>query len=99
LTLSLSLSCPARYQSRRGGFKRPPRKVRAVFTCPECGTLLERGETGWVCPKAMHGRIVPDAVLLDRLYDAVIRAGYRRYTAQGIFRRQKRVQFWMRRMG
>lgn len=98
-SLSLSLSCPVCNLSKRGGLKLPPRKVRDVFTCGDCGALLERGQVGWVCPKAMHGRIVPDSVLLERLRAAVVEAGYRRYTARGIFHRQKRVQVWLKRMG
>ncbi len=94
---SMTLVVPAYLRSRRsGGFKLPPPRIRHVFCCADCGAPLERASCGWVCPK-LHGKIVPDGVLLDRLRQAIAAAGYRRYTANGLIYKQLRVQFWVRR--
>ena len=43
-----------------------PDAPNPAWACPDCGRPLVRAETGWVCP-AMHGGIVADQLLAERL--------------------------------
>lgn len=88
---------PRYVQSRRGGFKRPPRRILATLSCKECGKELVRGPTGWVCPASLrHGGIIGDALLLRRL-TAALRKHYPHYVAARILLLRRRVRRWQER--
>jgi len=90
---------PRRLTSKRGGPKAPPRKVAEAFVCPECGARLERHgrmwQGRWMCPRALsHTKIITDDEMLRRVRRLVRKAGYRRWTAEGLLYVQARVAYW-----
>ena len=82
---------------RAGDCKRPPKLVADLFECEICHAALVLQDTGWVCPQSLHGKILSNAELLERLRERMQRLDYRRWTPEGILYIQLRVQFWKER--
>lgn len=84
---------PQYVRSKRGGFKRLHRRMRRTLCCKECGAELERTPSGyWTCP-LLHGKLIPESVLLRRL-STMLRRHYPRFRAQRILKLRHKVKLW-----
>ena len=83
---------PRYLTARDGHAKRPPRKLAAPFHCPTCGSPLEFAQSMWVCPRAFHSKGKTHGQLIEELRELMSPLGYRRWTPEGIFHIQRRIQ-------
>ena len=87
-----------RYLRRKSGaLAAPSRRIADLFACGLCGAELERAETGWCCSRHLHGKLIPDAELVERLARRFAELGHRRRNAERTMKVQRRAWFFRRR--
>ncbi len=91
------MNFPRYLRNVEGGPKEPPAHLKGPFLCPTCGERLVFAGSYWVCPKGFHSKAKTHAQLIEELRVLMEPRGYRRWTPEGIFHIQRRVEFYRQR--